>query len=53
MAAEITIDGTDAHGLSPAERDVAMVFEGFNLLPTLSVGDNIAFSPPLARLSRG
>lgn len=40
----ITIDGTETEGLSPAERDVAMVFEGFNLLPTLSVLDNIAFS---------
>ena len=40
----ITIDDADAKGLSPAERDVAMVFEGFNLLPTLSVGNNIAFS---------
>ena len=25
------------------ERDIAVVFEGFNLLPTLSVFDNIAF----------
>ena len=32
-------DITDAH---PMERDVAMVFEGFNLLPILSVYDNIA-----------
>lgn len=40
----ITADGTDITGQSAAERDVAMVFEGFNLLPTLSVGDNIAFS---------
>ena len=28
---------------SPMERDIAVVFEGFNLLPTLSVFDNIAF----------
>ena len=40
----ITIDGAETAGLGPAERDVAMVFEGFNLLPTLSVLDNIAFS---------
>lgn len=28
---------------SPMMRDIAVVFEGFNLLPTLSVYDNIAF----------
>jgi multiple sugar transport system ATP-binding protein len=28
---------------SPMMRDIAVVFEGFNLLPTLSVFDNIAF----------
>ena len=29
--------------VSPMVRDIAVVFEGFNLLPTLSVFDNIAF----------
>jgi multiple sugar transport system ATP-binding protein len=39
----IRLDGVDATHISPMERDIAVVFEGFNLLPTLSVFDNIAF----------
>jgi multiple sugar transport system ATP-binding protein len=42
-AGRIEIDGEDVTGLPPSHRDVAMVFEGFNLLPTLSAYDNIAF----------
>jgi multiple sugar transport system ATP-binding protein len=37
------LDGEDVTAAGPHRRDVAMVFEGFNLLPTLSVRDNIAF----------
>jgi ABC-type sugar transport system ATPase subunit len=39
----IRIDGADMTSADPRLRDVAVVFEGFNLLPTLSVYDNIAF----------
>ena len=39
----IRLDGIDVTRVSPMERDIAVVFEGFNLLPTLSVFDNIAF----------
>ena len=39
----IFMDGQDVTSASPRERDVAVVFEGYNLLPTLSVFDNIAF----------
>ena len=39
----IRLDGVDVTHVSPMERDIAVVFEGFNLLPTLSVFDNIAF----------
>ncbi|HEX2529707.1 MAG TPA: ABC transporter ATP-binding protein [Geminicoccus sp.] len=39
----VFLDGIDVTATSPRERDVAVVFEGFNLLPTLSVFDNIAF----------
>jgi ABC-type sugar transport system ATPase subunit len=42
-AGRIEIDGEDVTGLPPSRRDVALVFEGFNLLPTLSAYDNIAF----------
>ena len=39
----VMLDERDITLASPRERDVAVVFEGFNLLPTLSVFDNIAF----------
>ncbi len=39
----VWLDGADVTAASPRERDVAVVFEGFNLLPTLPVFDNIAF----------
>ena len=42
-AGTIRLDGIDVTHVSPMERDIAVVFEGFNLLPTLSVFDNIAF----------
>ena len=39
----IRLAGADVTYNSPMVRDIAVVFEGFNLLPTLSVFDNIAF----------
>ena len=42
-AGSIRLDGIDVTHVSPMGRDIAVVFEGFNLLPTLSVFDNIAF----------
>ena len=42
-AGQVLIDGRDITDAAPGERDVAVVFEGFNLLPTLGVFDNIAF----------
>ena len=36
MPAAVSINGRDVTRLDPRLRDVAMVFEGFNLLPTLS-----------------
>jgi len=42
-AGRIRLAGVDVTDLSPMERDVSIVFEGFNLLPVLSVYDNIAF----------
>ena len=40
---QVRIDGRDMTKADPRLRDVAIVFEGFNLLPTLSVKENIAF----------
>ncbi|HGG65864.1 MAG TPA: ABC transporter ATP-binding protein [Rhodobacteraceae bacterium] len=40
---QILIDGVDVASLSPAQRDVAMVFQQYSLYPHLSVRDNLAF----------
>lgn len=40
----VTMAGQDVTEAHPATRDVAMVFEGFNLLPALDVKDNIGFA---------
>ncbi|MBN8524489.1 MAG: ABC transporter ATP-binding protein [Planctomycetes bacterium] len=42
-AGSITLGGVDAVGLSPAQRDVALVFQNFSLYPDWTVGENIAF----------
>jgi multiple sugar transport system ATP-binding protein len=42
-AGRILLDGQDVTSVPPGGRDVAFVFEGLNLLPILSVNDNIAF----------
>lgn len=39
----VKLDSHIITGDNPRARDMAVVFEGFNLLPTLSVFDNIAF----------
>lgn len=40
----VHLGGRDVTDIDPAGRDVAIVFEGFNLLPVLNVRDNIAFA---------
>ena len=40
---EILVDGHLVNGLSPADRDIAFVFQFYALYPHLSVYDNIAF----------
>ena len=47
----ITIDGRDVTNLPPAERDIAMVFQGYALYPHMSVYENMAFSLRIAHLS--
>jgi ABC-type sugar transport system ATPase subunit len=39
----IFFDGSPVNHLSPAERDVAMVFQSYALYPHMSVRDNLAF----------
>lgn len=43
-AGRVHLGGRDVTDIDPAGRDVAIVFEGFNLLPVLDVKDNIAFA---------
>ncbi|MEW9835132.1 ABC transporter ATP-binding protein [Mesorhizobium marinum] len=43
-AGRVRLGGRDVTDADPASRDVAIVFEGFNLLPVLDVKDNIAFA---------
>ncbi len=39
----ILIDGADVTSLSPAERDVSMVFQSYALFPHLTVMDNVCY----------
>jgi multiple sugar transport system ATP-binding protein len=39
----ILVDGEDISGMSPKDRDIAMVFQSYALYPTMSVRENIAF----------
>ncbi len=40
---EIRIGGTEVSGLTPKERDIAMVFQSYALYPHMSARENIAF----------
>jgi multiple sugar transport system ATP-binding protein len=42
-AGNITIAGRDVTGLTPAQRDVAMVFQQYSLYPHLTVRENLEF----------
>ena len=42
-AGRVLIDGRDVSQETPAQRDVAMVFQQYSLYPHLSVRDNLAF----------
>ena len=48
----VRIGGAPVNGLSPAERDVAMVFQSYALYPHKDVRGNLAFPLQLARLPR-
>jgi multiple sugar transport system ATP-binding protein len=49
---EVRIDGRAVTGLSPRERDVAMVFQSYALYPHMTVRRNLAFPLEVARLPR-
>ena len=39
----VVIDGHDMQGISPKDRDIAMVFQSYALYPTMTVAKNITF----------
>ncbi|MDR6713864.1 multiple sugar transport system ATP-binding protein [Pseudomonas hunanensis] len=46
----ILIDGQDVSGMSPKDRDIAMVFQSYALYPTMNVRDNIAFGLKIRKM---
>ena len=51
---DIRIGGRSVNGLTPAQRDVAMVFQAYSLYPHMSVRQNLAFplKSPATRMER-
>jgi multiple sugar transport system ATP-binding protein len=47
---DVEIDGRSMHGVPPAQRQVAMVFQGYALYPHMTVRDNMAFALHRAKL---
>ena len=52
-AGRIILDGRDITGLPPHERKVNTVFQNYALFPHLTIRDNIAFGPRMARWTNG
>ncbi|MGO2862027.1 MAG: ABC transporter ATP-binding protein [Brevibacterium sp.] len=48
----IRIGEDDVTGLSPRERDIAMVFQNYALYPHMTVGENMAFALKIAGVSK-
>ncbi|QEY70632.1 ABC transporter ATP-binding protein [Pseudomonas denitrificans (nom. rej.)] len=48
----ILVDGQDISGMSPKDRDIAMVFQSYALYPTMSVRENIAFGLKIRKLPK-
>ncbi|TDF78373.1 ABC transporter ATP-binding protein [Pseudomonas sp. H9] len=46
----ILVDDADISGMSPKDRDIAMVFQSYALYPTMNVRDNIAFGLKIRKL---
>jgi multiple sugar transport system ATP-binding protein len=49
---ELKIDGDVVNGLSPKERDVAMVFQNYALYPHMTVRENMGFALKLAGVDK-
>jgi multiple sugar transport system ATP-binding protein len=49
----IRLAGREVHMLAPAQRNVAMAFEGYSLYPPLTVRENIAFALKASKLQAG
>ena len=47
----ILVDDADISGMSPKDRDIAMVFQSYALYPTMNVRDNIAFGLKIRKTS--
>ena len=47
----ILVDGQDISGMSPKDRDIAMVFQSYALYPTMTVRENIAFGLKIRKMS--
>jgi spermidine/putrescine transport system ATP-binding protein len=52
-AGRIILDGRDITGLPPHERKVNTVFQNYALFPHLTIRENIAFGPRMARWTKG
>ncbi|MDP3848019.1 MAG: ABC transporter ATP-binding protein [Pseudomonas sp.] len=50
-AGEILVDGADISGMSPKDRDIAMVFQSYALYPTMTVHGNIAFGLKMRKMA--
>ena len=46
----ILVDDADISGMSPKDRDIAMVFQSYALYPTMTVRDNIAFGLKMRKM---
>ncbi len=49
---QILVDGQDVSGMSPKDRDIAMVFQSYALYPTMNVRDNIAFGLKMRKVAQ-
>ncbi|WP_166360163.1 ABC transporter ATP-binding protein [Pseudomonas akapageensis] len=47
----ILVDEADISGMSPKDRDIAMVFQSYALYPTMSVRENIAFGLKIRKMA--
>ena len=47
----ILVDDADISGMSPKDRDIAMVFQSYALYPTMNERDNIAFGLKIRKMS--